>query len=263
MSANECLPCTFSGLYLERDNSGSILQRQNFYVQKLENLPLTASLTQFRSMRMRLAWLANTHPECLFEILQLAQVAEDRFNENKSDLICLLNEATKFATDYHITLKTPKLDKNSLRIISFSDVTFANHDLSTEIGYIFFLADSTGSSAPIVFKYYKSKRVVRSAMAGEVIAFSDFFDRAETLAAEISDMLGKRIPVQLLTESKNLFDVIFKASRTSEKRTTLYIAAASEGFRDKMISDIGFEGSSHNLADGLTKQIDQAAFRDF
>eukprot|EP00171_Calliarthron_tuberculosum_P009468 IDg9468t1 len=35
-----------------------------------------------------------------------------------------------------------------------------------------------------------------------------------------------------------------------------------EGFRDKIISDIGFVRSSHNLADGLTKAMSQASFRD-
>eukprot|EP00171_Calliarthron_tuberculosum_P023142 IDg23142t1 len=75
-------------------------------------------------------------------------------------------------------------------------------------------------------------------MGGEVIAFSDLFDRTSTLAAEIGTIYKKRIPVQLLTDSKSLFDVISKGSRTSEKRMMLDIAAARERFRDKVISDI-------------------------
>ena len=38
----------------------------------------------------------------------------------------------------------------------------------------------------------------------------------------------------------------------------LDIAAAREGFRDKVISDIGFVRSSKNVADGLTKPMSQA-----
>lgn len=37
----------------------------------------------------------------------------------------------------------------------------------------------------------------------------------------------------------------------------LDIAAAREGFRDKVMSDIEFVRSSHNNADGLTKLISQ------
>ena len=39
----------------------------------------------------------------------------------------------------------------------------------------------------------------------------------------------------------------------------LDIAAAREGFRGKVISDIGFMRSSKNIADGLTKSMSQAA----
>lgn len=66
-------------------------------------------------------------------------------------------------------------------------------------------------------------------------------------------MLGQKIPLQLLTNGKILFDVFSKGSQTSEKRMMLEILAAEEGFRSGFISDAGFVRSSHNVADGLTK----------
>lgn len=83
-----------------------------------------------------------------------------------------------------------------------------------------------------------------------------------TLAAELGYIYGLPIPVQLLTDSKSLFDVISKGSRTSEKRMMLDIAAARDGFRDKIISDIGFVRSLKNLADGLTKPMSQAELQE-
>ena len=94
-------------------------------------------------------------------------------------------------------------------------------------------------------------------MTGQVIAFSDLFDVAAILSAELEALLSTKVPVQLLADSKSLFDVISKGSRTSEKRMMLEIAAAREGFRDKVISDIGFVRSSLNTADGLTKAMQQ------
>ena len=114
---------------------------------------------------------------------------------------------------------------------------------------------------PIAFKSYKARRVVRSAMAGEVIAFSDMFDVAATLAEELRTIYNRTIPLQLLTDSKGLFDIVSKGSKTSEKRLMLDIAAAREGFRDRIISDIGFVRSKANLADGLTKPMQQAALQ--
>lgn len=164
--------------------------------------------------------------------------------------------------DHPIGITIPRLDKRSLRIVGFSDASFANnHNLSTQLGHIVFLMDKSNAAAPISFKSYKARRIVRSAMSGEVIAFSDMFDIAITLSVELSDILGYRVPVQLMTDSKSLFDIISKGSRTSEKRMMLDIAAAREGFRDKAISDIGFIRSHKNVSDGLTKPMSQAMLR--
>ena len=94
-------------------------------------------------------------------------------------------------------------------------------------------------------------------MAGEVIAFSDLFDVAAVLAAELQALIGVKVPVQHLMDSKSLFDVISKGSRNFEKRMMLDIAAAREGFRDEGISDIGFVRSANNIVDGLTKPMQQ------
>lgn len=98
-------------------------------------------------------------------------------------------------------------------------------------------------------------------MAGEVIAFSDMFDVAVTLAEELRTIYKRSVPLHLLTDNKALFDIISKGSRTSEKRMMLDIAAAREGFRDRVILDIGFVRSNDNLADGLTKPMQQAALQ--
>lgn len=55
-----------------------------------------------------------------------------------------------------------------------------------------------GAVVPLHFKYHKSPRVTVTAMAGEVIAFSDLFYVAATLTDELSVIMGKKIPIQLL-----------------------------------------------------------------
>jgi len=124
--------------------------------------------------------------DCLFEISQLAQVTEKMFEEDRRRMIRRLKRATKFAVDNRFTLKVPKLDKSSLRIIGFSDSSFANKaDFSSQLGHTCFLGDVSDSVIPISFKSYIAKRITRFAMAGEFIAFNDFFDVASTLSAEL------------------------------------------------------------------------------
>ena len=263
MAEDKRLPCTFTGFSLHQDKKGNIIQDQHQYLRKLEQLPLDSTFSEFRSMRMCLAWLANTRPDCLFEISQLAQVTQEIFGTSKREVIKRLNKAVKYAVEHRVSIKIPRLNKRYLRILGFSDASFANNaDFSSQLGHICFLSDDTGSVVPINFKSYKSKRITRSVMAGEVIAFSDLFDIAATLSKELGAIMRKTIPVQLFTDNKSLFDVISKGSRTSEKRTMLDIAAAREGFRDRIISDIGFVRSSQNLADGLTKSMSQAKLRE-
>ncbi len=128
-----------------------------------------------------------------------------------------------------MSLKFPKLYLETLQVVGFSDAIFANkYDLTSQVGHIVFITDGEGNAAPIHFKSYKARRVTRSIMAAEVIAFSDAFDVGYTLATELSSLLGKKVPLILLTDGKSLFDVITKGTRTSEKRMMLDIAAARE-----------------------------------
>lgn len=86
-------------------------------------------------------------------------------------------------------MKIPVLDWRSVRVVRFVDASFANsHDLSYYLGQIFFLEEKTNRTVPMNFKSYKEKLILRSAMAEEVISFSDLFDVAFTLSEESSDL---------------------------------------------------------------------------
>lgn len=100
-----------------------------------------------------------------------------------------------------------------------------------------------------------------SAISGEFIAVSDLF-LATTIALELSRLFERRIPVQVLTDGKFLFDGISRGSRTPEKRMKLDIAAARDCFKNKIISDIGFVCSDSNIVDELTKRMHQHALQE-
>ncbi len=262
MTENQPLPCIFTDFSLHRDGDRIIHLEQHEYLRKLEHLDLSADFSSFRSMRVRLAWLANSRRDCFFEISQLAQVTEQMYLDNCVVHIKRLNKAVQYAVTNKINLKIPKLNPSTLRVIRFSDASFSNNaDLSTQLGHICLLGDSSGNVIPISFKSYKSKRVTRSVMAGEVIAFSDFLNVAYTLSQDLENLLDHNVPVQLFTDSKCLFDVISEGSRTPEKRMMLDIAAAREGFKSKAICNIGFVRNSNNIADGLTKPMNQSVLQ--
>lgn len=76
-------------------------------------------------------------------------------------------------------------------------------------------------------------------MSRELISFSDMLEYAIAVSQDPTKMLNPQVLIQLLNDWQLLFNVISKGSRTLEKGMKLYIAAAKDVFRDKIISSIG------------------------
>lgn len=141
-----------------------------------------------------------------------------------------------------------------MKFLGYSDASFAsNCDHTSQLGYNVFLMDCSSNTIPIVYNSYEARRVKRSVLAAELIAFSEAFNASYTLAKDMEKLFErKKVTVQVLTDSKSLFDITSKGSRTSEKRLMVDIACAREQYRNFDIDDIGFVWSGDNIADGLT-----------
>lgn len=261
MSEDDCPSCNFTGFKISYGDDNTVEISQKDYCEKLKLLPDDAAYSTLCSVRMQLAWLSHTRPDALYEISQLTQITRDRFDDKRRDIIKRVNRLIKYVKENNVTIKFPSLDDDTLKIIGFSDASFAsNHDCTSHLGYIIFIGDSSDHVVPVHFRSYKARRVTRSVMGAELISFSDMFDTAFTLSQELKQLLpGRNVPVNLFTDSKSLFDVISKGSRTSERRLMIDIASAREGFKNRDISDIGFVRSGHNIADGLTKSMNQSS----
>ena len=73
------------------------------------------------------------------------------------------------------------LDLDTLHLRVYSDASFASNDDSTsQLGYIILLCDANDRCHVLSFSSKKSKRNVRSIMAGEIYALSAAFDHAIT-----------------------------------------------------------------------------------
>ena len=94
-------------------------------------------------------------------------------------------------------------------------------------------------------------------MTGEVIDFSDIFDIASTLALEVGHITNATVPLQLLTVCKRLFKIISKRPQTSGKRMMLDTFVGCGGFKEGVISDIGFLRSYQKVADWLMSVMQQ------
>ena len=147
-TGDEDPPFTFAGFNIAKRSDVPYAIDQLFYMKKLEELELSSSFDQYRSMRMRLAWLANTRPDLQFEISQIAQVTAQRFKDDACAHLLRLNAAIRYALQPG-TPQISKLDSSSLHIIGYSDAAFANnHDLSSQLGRIILLTDKNKAADP-------------------------------------------------------------------------------------------------------------------
>lgn len=77
------------------------------------------------------------------------------------------------------------------------------------------LKASTDKACVMSYKYHKSHRVIWSSFAGETISISEAFDIVYVLEHNLQYILGKKLPLLMMTYSKFIFDVI-----TGDKCTT-------------------------------------------
>ena len=135
---------------------------------------------------MKLAWLENTRIDLAFEFSQIAQVTRTMFESDVTKHCKRLNTAIKYAHDTKTSIRIPKLDTDLFRIVSYSDVAFANNaDLFSQLGYIIILIDATNKALPVSYKSYKSRRIARSILSAEVIAFAVLSDDTITFCKQL------------------------------------------------------------------------------
>ena len=128
-------------------------------------------------MRARLSWTTHTRPDIACSVSMAAQVTDTTFEEKH---VKELNDVIKFlkATP-KIFLRSPPLDRHTLRMVVYSDASFNNLvENRSQLGYVILLSDASNQCALIHYSSHKSTRVTRSSMAAETLTFSNAFDNA-------------------------------------------------------------------------------------
>jgi len=222
------------------------------YVDHLQRLASDATFAAFLSARASVAWLAHTRPDLCCGINLAAQVTELKYGAAAvRSLNALMGRAQRgrdLALAYH------PLDVKCLRVRAYADASYAtNSDGSSQIGYLILLCDGSGRAHILSDASRKCRRVVHSIMAGEVYAFSAAFDEAFVIRYDLERIYRQRIPLNLFTDSKQLFDVVTKASHPTEKRLMVDVAAARQAYNRQDLSNVGLIATDNNIADALTK----------
>lgn len=207
---------TFAGIEIKTLPDGFLLHQRK-QIDKITVLPLDATFSNFKFVRMSLAWITHTRPEICCAVAQCAQVTATLFDA--SHIKQLNSTIRSLKRDPARGIRHRKLDKDTLRVKVYTDSSFANnHECSSQLGHIIVLSDATGKCNVLQYRSHKSRRVTRSVLGAEVYAFAEGFDNAYMIRHDLKQLLQRPIPLSMFTNSKSLFDVLVKNSYTTERR---------------------------------------------
>ena len=85
------------------------------------------------------------------------------------------------------------------------------------------------------------------------MALADAFDMAYTIKFDLQAICHQQTPLTMYTDSLSLFDVLTKASMTTEKRLMIDIQCIKDFSRKMEVDDIAYVKSEYDIADPLTK----------
>lgn len=253
MNPKKRIDFDFSGMHIKQGKTIATLD-QKHYASSINGIMLENPQKElFVKIRGQLAWCAHsTRPDLAFYAARLAQVKRDEFTR---DDVKLLRRATRMLKQKAKVLKYHKLDPSSASLAVYTDASFAtNKDLSSQLGFVVLLTDASKKCALLHWNSYKSHRVTRSVLGSEVYAFCDGMDVGISFQLALEPILGRKVNLNMYTDSKSLFDTIITRSQTSEKRLLIDISSVREAYRKKEISNVAWVRSEYNLADALTKE---------
>lgn len=198
---------SYVGLRIITLADGTRCVSQPKQITRLKLLPSSSTFEEYRSARASLAWLIQTRPDVACSISMSARVTADTFDKSCiSSYNCIVRYLRETKDR---TLKYPKLDVDSLRLACYTDAGHCNAaEGRSQLGYIIVLADKSNRCSILAFSSKRSRRIVRSTTAGEGLAFADGFDFCYATREDLQKVIGKRIPIIMLTDSQILFNII-------------------------------------------------------
>jgi hypothetical protein len=206
---------------------------------------------QYIAQRARGAYISSVcQPEAAYDLSVAAQAVEPTENDIKK-----LNKRIQWQIENAARgLRFVKLEKDTLRLLVFTDASFANNrDLSSQIGYVLVLADGAGRANILHWSSTKCKRVTRSVLASELYGMAHGFDMGASVKSTVDKALQIDLPLVVCTDSKSLYECLVKLGTTQEKRLMINVMCLRQAYERREIAEVKWIKGNSNPADAITK----------
>lgn len=246
-------PLDFNGFIITLDTPNSIRINQSKQAKKIQLLTKSFSKEQYVAQRARGAYIATvSQQQAAFALSYAAQITDPTYDDAQ-----YLNRCLSWQMEAP-GLTFIELDVKTLRIVTFTDSSFANNkDLSSQLGYVIVLVDAQNNANIIHWQSVKCPRVTRSVLASELYALSLGFDVAATIKATLDQILSGtaqgRIPLSMCIDSRSLYECLVKLGTTQEKRLMIDLLCLRQSYERREITEILWIKGDKNPADAMTK----------
>lgn len=260
----------YIGLEIAHEKDG-IMLTQDPYIDSISEIPVPtkrvaqkefllkkSEVTQLRGAIGQVQWASNqTRPDVSYDALELSTATR----EPKVKDLLHANKVIKKLKLKQSNILFPDLgDLEQLRLTVFCDASYANltDGVSSAGGHIVFLTGKDNRSCPLSWRSGKIRRVVRSTLAAEALSMADGLDSAYCLGYLLSEVVfnkpkKNKIPIEVCTDNKSLFENIYSTKAVSEKRLRVEIGSIKEMLNKGELSSVKWIESRAQISNCLTK----------
>ena len=257
----------YVGIELVQANDFSIRVSQKKYISNISLIEVDSvrkkqkdeELTpderrKYRGLVGQLSWVSGmSRPDVAFSVCQLSTLLQ---KATVKDLL-RANKVAKYLKGNEVDIKISSIGNvDNMKIVSYSDASWANLPCGGSQGgfVIYFVNSETSASCPIMWKSVKVKRVVRSSLAAETLAFLDGSERALIFAQAVSEICGiGKVPITCFTDNKSLYDAAHTTKTITDPRLRVDMAIIRQMVGREEV-EIRWIQTEEQLADCLTKQ---------
>ena len=249
-------PITHNGADISFQN-GCYVMSQSKSIGRLQIIPKDLDDDQafkmFRSQRAVAMYPATlTRPDLLGRTSRFTQITRENFTSRVRIRFNRFVNETLMTKD--IPLRFVPLDSKTAHVVVFTDASFYSMDeIRSQLGIVVLLRDGHGNSNLVHASSVRARRRARSVLSAEIFALMDGFDAGYVVRDLLSKLLGRKVDLHILTDSRSAFHILTTLITTKEKRLMLDVHLMREAYERREITRVSWISSSCNISDCLTK----------
>ena len=256
----------YIGIQLKQSEDFSIVLHQSNYATTLEPMKLKnerlknkasplekSEVKQLRSHAGQLNWLAGiSRPDICFNLAELTAAIP----QSTVETVLKMNKTIRHIRNTPSEILFPKFKSiQNLKLQVYSDASYKNLPNGASQGaHVIFLTDGE-RSIPIAWHSLRIKRIVRSSTASEALSLLEGCDTAYLMSKLVSEVIngkGTSIPIECITDSKNIYSAAYTDNLVSDKPLQVEMSIIREKIASKEIT-LKWKESTQQLANPLTK----------